>query len=141
MPGLDAFGVTLEREETIDGEDYIPVGNIESLSGPGIEREQIDVTSHDSPEQWEEFVFGIKRTGELEVDVNYDPSKHDFLLDDFATPEPRNYRITWPDPDETVWKFKAGLTGFEPEAPHDDKLSASLTFKLSGKPDFLGDES
>jgi len=143
MPGLDAFGVILEREETIDAEDFVAIANIESLSGPGVEREQIDVTSHDSPEQWEEFVFGIKRTGEVSCDVNYDPSEHDGILQgDFATSEPRNYRIIWPDPAETIWAFKAGLTGFEPDAPHDDKLSASLTFKLSGIPDFVaGEES
>lgn len=137
MPGLDAFGVVLEREATIGGGDFVAIANIESLGGPGIEREQIDVTSHDSPEQWEEFVFGIKRTGEVSCDVNYDPSEHDFLFDDFDTPEPRAYRIRWPDPAETVWNFQAGLTGFEPDAPHDDKLTASLTFKLSGIPEFV----
>lgn len=136
MPGLDGFGVVLNRETTPGGGIYAAIANITNLGGPKIEREQIDVTSHDSPDQWEEFVFGIKRSGEVSVDVNYDPSEHDSLLDDFNSSEPRSYQIIWPDPLATTWTFDAGLTGFEPEAPFDDKLAASLTFKVSGKPEF-----
>jgi len=141
MPGLDAFGVVLERETELGSGVYEAIANITSLSGPSISREQIEVTSHDSPDQWEEFVFGIKRTGEVSADVNYVPRIHDVLMDDFETPFPRGYRITWPDPDETVWEFQAGLTGFEPDAPFDDKLSATLTWKPSGIPDFVGSGS
>lgn len=107
-----------------------------NLGGPSLEREQIDVTAHDSPDQWEEFVFGIKRSGEISIDVNYDPATHDALLEDFDSPFPRGYRVIWPDPIGTVWEFQAGLVGFEPEAPFDDKLAASLTFKCSGPPNF-----
>lgn len=136
MPGIDGFGVVLNREVIPGSGTYEAIANITNLSGPSIEREQIDVTSHDSPDQWEEFVFGIKRSGEVSVDVNYNPSIHDLLLEDFDSPEPRSYQIIWPDPAETTWTFDAGLTGFEPEAPVDDKLAASLTFKVSGKPVF-----
>lgn len=134
--GVDGFGVVLEREATAGAGDYAAVANITSLSGPTLEREEIEVTAHDSPDQYEEFVFGIKRTGELSADVNYDPAKHDLLLDDWSSSEPRAYRVTWPDAASTRWQFDAGLTGLEPEAPHDDKLEASLTFKISGVPNF-----
>ncbi|MFD0773371.1 phage tail tube protein [Streptomonospora algeriensis] len=136
MAGNDGFGVKLERETTPGSGNYEAIANITSLSGPGLEREQIDVTAHDSEEQWEEIVFGIKRSGEVEIDVNYDPAKHDMLLDDWNSSNPRGYRITWPDALSTPWAFKAGLANMEPEAPHDDKLAASLTFKVSGKPNF-----
>jgi len=138
ISGLDAFGVVLERETEQGSGTFDVVGSLTNLTGPSIEREQIDVTAHDSPEQWEEFVFGIKRTGEVSADVNYDPSVHDELLSDFDSPFPRRYRITWPDPAGTQWEFDAGLIGFEPEAPFDDKLAASLTWKVSGIPDFVG---
>lgn len=135
---MDGFGVILERETEQGSGTYETVASITNLGGPSIEREQIDVTAHDSPDQWEEFVFGIKRTGELTADVNYDPVNHDYLMDDFDSPFPRGYRITWPDVIGTQWSFQAGLVGFEPEAPFDDKLAASLTWKVSGIPDFAG---
>ena len=139
--GYDGFGVVLEREETPGLEDYESIAHITTLTGPSIEREQIDITSHDSPDQWEEFVFGIKRSGEVSADINYDPSAHDHLMDDFNSSEPRRYRITWPDDINTTWTFDAGLVGFEPEAPYDDKLSASVTWKVSGPPVFGTAES
>lgn len=134
MAGRDGFGVQLLREITPGGGTYEPVGSMTNLSGPSISREEIDVTAHDSPDGWREFIFGLKDGGEVSADVNYDPVMHDPLLDDFESPDPRSYQVVFPDPAATTWTFDAGLTGFEPEAPHDDKLAASLTWKVSGPP-------
>lgn len=136
MAGYDGFGVVFNREVTPGGGTYTAIANVTSLTGPAIEREQIEVTAHDSEEQWEEFVFGIKRSGEVEIEVNYDPAIHDTLLEDFSSSTPRSYQVVWPDTDGTTWEFSAGLIGFEVEAPFDDKLAATLTFKVSGKPNF-----
>lgn len=138
MAGIDGFGVVLQREITPGGGSYEAIANVTSLSGPGLEREHLDVTDHDSPGQYEEIIFGIKRTGEIECDLNYDPSKHDKLLDDWNSSDPRGYKIIWPDPLNKVWELQAGLKTLEPESPHDDKLAASVTFKCSGSPNFNG---
>lgn len=132
MAGKDAFGVKLERSE--DGTTWEAVANIHSLSGPGLEREEYDVTTHQSPEQWEEIIFGIKRAGEISADVYFDQEKHLPLLEDFNTPNPRHYRMTFLD--GSRWAFQAGLTGFEPDFPHDGPAEASMTWKVSGKPNF-----
>lgn len=134
MAGRDGFGVKLDREATPGMEDFEPVGSMTNLSGPGTSREEIDVTTHDSPDGWREFIFGLKDGGEVSADINYDPVMHDPLQEDYEYSDPRRYRVTFPDPAATTWTFQAGLTGFEPEAPHDDKLAASLTWKVSGKP-------
>jgi len=99
-----------------------------------MERSTIDVTDHGSPDGWQEFKGGLKDAGEVSLEVNYDPSKHDTLIADFEDDDPRNYKLTFPDPAATTWTFTAILTGFSAEAPVDDKLAASLTFKVSGKP-------
>lgn len=132
MAGKDAFGVILERSD--DGTTWEEVANIHSLSGPGLEREEYDVTTHQSPEQWEEIIFGIKRSGEVSADVYFDADLHITLLDDLNSSDPVDYRMTFPD--GSRWAFKAGLTGFEPEFPHDGPAEASMTWKLSGKPNF-----
>ena len=136
MAGIDGYGVALERS---NGDGWERVAEATNVSGPGIEREVYDVTTHDSPGQWEENIFGIKRPGEISVDVNYHPEMHDRFLEDFDTPNPVDYRITWPDGSE--WEFQAGLVGFEPEAPHDEHMTAALTFQLSGQPEFSTLES
>lgn len=141
MAGINAFGVVLEREDTAGSDTFTAVANIVSLTGPGMERDQLDVTDHGSPGQWEESIPGIKRSGEVELELHYDPTEHDVLLDDWSDglEAVRGIRIVWPDAMNTVWAFDAYLMGFEPEAPHDDKLTATATYKLTGEPDFDAD--
>jgi predicted secreted protein len=134
MAGLDAFGTQLQRGDgATPTEVFTAIANVTDITPPGIERETYDVTAHDSPEAWREFIGGLKDGGEVEIEVNYDPRDHDALIADFADPNPRNYKVVWPN-SLGNWAFGAILTNFEPEAPHDDKLAASVTFKVSGKP-------
>lgn len=131
IAGLNAFGVTIEFG---DGSGtYTPIGNVTSVEGPEIERETVDVTAHDSPDMWNEFVGGLKNGGEVSVEVNYDPAEHDTLMAQFDKDEPVPWRIVWPN-EIGYWDFSAIMTGFSPEAPVDDKLSAELTLQVSGKP-------
>ncbi|MEU6295006.1 phage tail tube protein [Streptomyces erythrochromogenes] len=134
MAGLDGFGTQFQRGDGAGPEVFTAVADVTNVSGPGLSRETIDVTSHGSPNAYMEFIGGLKDGGEVSIDVNYDPGNHDALIDDFDDDAPRNYRIVFPDADTTTWAFKAVMTGFEPEAPYDDKLAATLTFKVSGKP-------
>lgn len=134
MAGIDGFGTQLKRGDGGGPEAFTALANVTNISGPGLTRETIDVTAHDSPDQWMEHLGGLKDGGEVSVDVNYDPADHDVLVDDFDDDAPRNYQLVFPDVSATTWSFGAILTGFEPEAPYDDKLAASLTFKVSGKP-------
>ena len=135
MSGIDGFGTELRRGNGgSPTEIFTAIAHSTNISGPGLSRDTYDVTTHQSPERWREFIGGLKDGGEVSVDVNYDPADHDTLVDDLDDTNARNYELAFPDPDETVWEFKAILTGVEPSAPHDDKLTASLTFKLTGKP-------
>lgn len=132
MAGIDAFGTELRRGDGGDPEAFVAIANVESIDGPGLEREELDVTAHDSPGQWREFVGGLKDAGEVTFDINYDPREHDTLTADFDDDDPRNYELAFPVGDP--WELAAILTGFEPGAPHDDKLTASITLKLTGDP-------
>lgn len=136
MSGVDGFGTQLQRGDGAVTETFTEIANVTSISGPGMSRETIDVTAHDSPEQWMEFLGGLKDGGEVSADLNYDPGEdtHNVLQDDFDDTAPRNYRIVFPDVDQTYWEVGAILTGLEPEAPYDDKLACSITLKVSGKP-------
>lgn len=140
MAGIDGFGTALQRGDGGSPEVFTTIANVTSIKPPAMERETIDVTAHDSADGWMEFVGGLKDGGEVSADVNYDPADHDAIVADFEDDAARNYRIVFPDADATTWSFSAILTGFETEAPYDDKLSASLTWKVTGKPT-LSDES
>lgn len=132
MSGIDGFGTTLSRGDGEASEVFTAIANVTSITPPALSRETIDVTAHDSADGYREYLGGLKDSGEVSADVNYDPSEHDTFVDDLDDTEPRNYKVTFPD--GTVWAFSAILTGFEASAPMDDKLGASLTWKVNGKP-------
>ena len=129
MAGENAFGTSLKRW---NGSSFVAIASITSLSGPGISREILDVTAHDSPNGWMEFLGGLKDPGEISADINRRPAVHDVLVADFDDDDPISYQMQWPS--GNYWEFDAILTGYEPDSPYDDKLSASLTWKVTGRP-------
>lgn len=136
MAGIDGFGTLLKRGDGAATEVFTAIANATNITAPGLSRNTIDVTAHDSPDRYMEFVGGLIDPGEVSIDVNYDPAVHDTLILDLEDTEPRNYQLVFPDDPTTptTWAFAAVMTGFEASAPYDDKLTATLTFKVSGKP-------
>ncbi|MEV1006131.1 phage tail tube protein [Streptomyces sp. NPDC049881] len=132
MAGINGFGTAFQHQTTPG--TFVTVAESTSISGPGLSKEALDATSHQSPDAHMEFVGGLIDPGEVSVDVRYDPSLHDDLIAHMAVDQPEPYRIIWPTAEQTTWTFDAIMTGFEPEGPYDDLLTASLTFKVSGKP-------
>lgn len=138
MSGRDGYGTQLKRATTlVPGTVYEVIANVTNIGGPERTRETIDVTSHDSPGGWMEFIGGLKDGGELSCDINYDPAEvtHD-IDDDFDDTEPRNWQIVIlpGTDDEHTWSIKGILTALGDEFPYDDKASRSMTIKVSGKP-------
>lgn len=135
MAGLDAYGTQLQRGDGGGPEVFTPIARVSKIEGPGRERETYDTTTHDDGEDAHRtFVGGLKDGGEVELELMYSPQHHDALLEDFDDSEPRNYKMVFPDATSATWSFAALLTKFKPSAPVDDKLTASATFKVSGKP-------
>ena len=141
----DAFighGTELQRGDGGGPEVFTKIAEVLNISGPSLARDTVDVTSMDSPDQWREFIAGLKDGGEVTFDVIYDPvdatiepsggllSELDLASGAAAT----NYKLVFSDPATTTWDFAAILTGFEPNEAVDDKVMASVTLKISGKP-------
>lgn len=139
MAGLDAFGTALQRSDMASSPTFTEIANVSTISGPSISRNTYDVTSHDQTDAYMEFIGGLKDAGEVSLELNWDPATeatHDDstgLLADLEDTDPRDYKLVFPD-GTTEWAFSAILTSFEPDHPVDGKITASATFKLSGKP-------
>ena len=135
MAKYDAFVCYLEK----GAETYAQVTNI---SGPGLSLDTEDVTSHDSTGAWEEVVGTILRSGEITMDIVYDPAHathgvgaNGLLTDLVARTLITTFHLVFSDsPTNTEWDFNAFVTGFEPSAPVGGALTASVKFKLSGAP-------
>lgn len=137
MAGEDATGTQLKRDSTGSG-SFVTIASVEDLSGPSRSRNMIDVSAHDSPDKYREFVKGMKDGGEVSVTINYRPgeSTHQALDTDFEEDDLRDYQLVIldGDPDEHTWDFTAGISDISDEFPLDDKMAREVTFKISGKP-------
>ncbi|MEW2635265.1 phage tail tube protein [Streptomyces sp. NPDC048389] len=137
MAGTDAFGTQLKRDTTGAGV-FATVANVSDISGPDRSREALEVTAHDSPDQYREFVKGLKDGGEVAITINYNPGEttHEDLDSDFEEDDLRDYQVVIlpGEADEHTWDFSGLITGISDAFPHDDKMEREVTFKISGKP-------
>lgn len=136
MANYDAFGTKLKR----GGTGGTAIAQVTNIGGPGMSVETYDVTSHDSTGKWREFVSGLKDGGEISLDLNFDPANATQkaaaggALFDMTAGTATNYALVFPDSATTSWTFNAFVTAFEPTAPHDGKLTATCTLKITGAP-------
>ena len=121
---------------------FNPIGQVFSLSGPTLSADVVDVSAHDSPGFYREFVNSFRDGGEVTIGLRWDPdlASHselgNGLINLFERDVINDYQITWPNAAADVWEFSAWVTGYEPTADFDAALEASVTFKLSTKPAF-----
>lgn len=139
MAGLNATGTALARSDMQPTPTFTDIANIsDGPNGPSMSKTAIDMTAHNSADKYREKLGGLRDAGDVSFDINWNPTDltHQPLLDDFHDDDdPRDYRITYPD--GSTIEFSAVCIGFEPSAPLDDKLTASVTFAVSGKPIFV----
>ena len=126
----------------IENEDspqvFTTIGEINSIGMPSISRDTIDATHSESPDKWREFIAGLKDGGEVSAELNFVPGSAGttLLLGQLDNDAPSVCKITLPMfTPAYVWTFDAFLTGFDPgDAPVGDKMTATVTFKITGKP-------
>lgn len=133
MAKYDAFGTQLKRGAVV-------IAQLSDISGPSLSADTEDVTTHDSTGAWEEHVVTILRSGEVTMELVYDPAAATHknaaggLIADLVGRASTTYSIVFPDAALTTWSFTAFVTAFEPSMPHDGALTASATLKLTGQP-------
>lgn len=131
MGAQHGFGNILAIADAATGLVFTDLANVTNITPFNITRETSDATDMGSTDGFKEVIGGLKDSGECSVDINYVPATHNALLADFDETDPMKYRITFTTGE--VASFDAVMTGFSPSAPMEDKLTASITFKISGK--------
>lgn len=138
-PSTTALTITVPATVT-DGaasETFTTLGEVTGISGPTFSLDTIDTTHHSVTGGYREIVPSFKSAGEVTVEMNFDPSssQQDMasgILEDFTDRALRNWKIVYPTPTAETFSFAGYVTGFEPSAPVDGKLSATLTVSISG---------
>jgi predicted secreted protein len=127
------FGIQLAYESS---GSYVTVGEITDVTPPSFSKDTIETTHHASTGGIRTFVGGLVDTGEASLEVNYGVADagHVFLRDAAlaANDAPTNFKITYSDSADTTETFAAIVTGFEASSPMDDRMTATITLKVSG---------
>jgi predicted secreted protein len=132
MAGKRAFGTLFAYESATDV--YTTIANATNIKPYAEKADVIDVTAHDSPNDYREKLLGALDAGQCVVELNYDPAAvtHQWLQTEFASRTSQKYQITWPGSPVKKVQFSAFIVGLSPESPYDGKLTASVTLEITG---------
>lgn len=113
------------------GGTYDNVAEVTKVKPPNYSRDAVDATHMESPDRFREYIAGLMDAGEVSIELNYVPATSDVLVAAMVAGK-GNFQITMPN--SVRFQFEAIVTGWETDAPLDDKMVATATFKVSGKP-------
>lgn len=130
MRAHKAFGTRLKR-----GAVY--VARLTNIEPPEVSRDDIDVTDHDSPDGFREFVPGLRDGGEMAIEGNLiaGNTSQQGLLSAIEVDTPETWVIEFPTTPMTTITFTGYVKSFQVGAAElDGALKFSASFKVTGKP-------
>ena len=111
---------------------YTSIAKIIDLKPPEPESEDINVSTMESTEQWEEVTAGWADAGEMECKVQYEKAANATLYALMRLD--KTYKVTFSD--NSTWIFQGFLKKFSNEVERKGIVTATLTIRISGKPTF-----
>jgi predicted secreted protein len=128
---IAGVGTHFRRYDTSSG--WADVAEINSITGPGMTRDFIDVTSLSSVGGYREFIAGFRDGGTVTLAMNFTRETYDLMKEDFESDDDVLYEIILPDPDATSLEFMGLVTELPLTIPTDDKVTADVTIKVNGQ--------
>lgn len=121
------------RKWNIPTGKWVNIAEINSISGPSMTRDFIDVTSLDSPGGYREFIAGFRDGGTVSLTMNFTRATYVVMKADFENDTPQSYEIFLSDSVGTSFEFDGLVTELPLEIPTDDKITANVTLKVIGQ--------
>jgi hypothetical protein len=113
----------------------VAIGDVLSISSPSVSVATIDTTG--IADVFRTFLGGTIDSGEMSVEVMYDPNstagaafEAEWESTASAAPTAKACVITFSD--SSAYTFNAVLTGFSASVALDDRVTASISLKVSG---------
>lgn len=112
---------------------WVALAEVNSINGPTMTRDFIDVTSLDSTGGYREFITGFRDAGTISLTMNFTRSTYELMKTDFESPIAQNYQIVLSDAENTGFDFEGLVTEIPLTIPTDDKITVDVTIKLTGE--------
>ncbi len=125
-------GSSFRRGDAASPEVFSVVGDVISMGGPNITKEEIDTTALDSSAK--ESIGGLDDGGEITLELNWNPqdAQHVLLRSDAEGSARLNYRLIWNDVSSTQVTFNAEVMDFGINTESNDAVKASVRLKING---------
>jgi hypothetical protein len=126
-----AFGATLSRNGNI-------IAELTKIGHPKISLDTKEVTSHQSTNNYKEYIGTLKDGGEVSIEGNFiagDTNGQIGLVTDLEAATVQSFVLTFPTSVIATWTFSALVTAFEVgDMETDGTLTFSTTLRITGKP-------
>lgn len=115
-----------------NGGTWFEIAEVFDITPPSDTVDQVDVTHMQSANRRREFISGLSDPGSAAFEMNFVPgSASDLKIQEIrGTGEQVLCRITFPN--GVTWQFTGQIESYEPAIPTEDKMTASVSFKVSG---------
>lgn len=118
---------------TLSGASTGSIGQILSVGLPDQQVDDIDVTTMASTNKWREFMAGLKDAGVLTLQLLYEKSNYNTVQGALGAAA-EAWTITFPD--SSTFACSGYINANGGDDPLEDKITQSVTLKLSGEPTF-----
>lgn len=131
-----AYGTLFQIGDGLGG--FTTVAEVMDIKLPQLKRDIKEVTSHSSPNGYEEHIPTIKRTAEVTFNINYVPTDATHndstgLLSLYDSGALTPFKIVLTDVSASVWTFSGYVIGATADAPVNGQLAATVTIKPVGQ--------
>jgi hypothetical protein len=129
------YGTVLQRGDGATPENFNTVSEILTITPPEKKRDMKEATNMSSASATREYIAGLLDPGTVALDVNWAPgdAQHAGLLSDIDNGVLRNFKILLPPAvTSKVFSFAAFVDSFKPATPIDDKITATISLRISG---------
>lgn len=126
------YGSALEIALASDPSTFTYVSEVFNGTPPSDTDDQLDATHWQSPNRTREYIPGLTDSGEASFEMNYTPGSATdrFLMS--IKGKKLFARLTFPNGVQCI--FTCSRSGYEKDVPNDDKMTATLTLRVSGDP-------
>lgn len=131
-----ANGTLLKLGDGASPEVFTTVPEVRKITGPAVDFDLLDVTSHDSPSVFREFIPGLSDGDMIRAAVNWRPSNtvHKNIRIDAYAATKRNFKIVFPDSSDNNVVCVTYIKNFAPTADIGVEMKADLSLKITGAP-------
>lgn len=133
MGAVHAFGTTFTWNSVV-------IANLTAINGIELSMDTIETTSHQSANNYKEFIGGLLDAGEVSIEGNFeytDTTGQVAMMTDMNARTSRTAVITFPAATGSTWTFTGLVTGLKVgDAGLDGAIPFSARIKPSGKPTF-----